>query len=765
MPLKVRIAGALLACAVLSACQGSGSGSSTSSSGPSPSAGGPAPTGLQQCQAVSPQPAATVIPTSPANAPASGTVQASLILVPSGTHSLGYYVRDPWTGTLVDRGYVPTGQGPDAVAVSAGRYVYVANGKSETVSAYAWDSETDRLTSLGTAIASGPQPASLAVVGSDLYVLNAGNNTITAFSIGANGTLTVIGTTSPSASLTSLVAGPGILYGLGADGITTFSAGSGMPAKLSTTALSGTIAGAADGAGDLYVLTSNGVYGYTVASGGTLTAQNSQPLPSGLSPVGITVTGNGLAITGNASSGIETAYYPASGGTISGPSTTPIAGRGTATAITASPGGHYVFVSNGSRADLLAYALSPGASGATLTSSAVLRTRLMPAAALSVPVTVTLQPQTLYVVNQSTTSIAAYPIESGGTLGTPASAYTCNACTTNIADQGPSAAAIAPDGLHLYASDWAQAGQGDVTTFAMTSANGPLGAPSSIPAGQSPMGVAVDPSGRYLYVANSHYDDSTGQSTGGTIDGYQLSQGMPSPFSTGYRTQVYGNYPMLLAIDPTGRFLYSSEFAGSLVDAFAINPDNGSLTPASGTLGMSSAAATGTNPWTIVIGPSGRHLYVSDNGNGDSQTSGAVSIFSINAQNGTLTSDNGVATTDLKPLGLAIGPKGRRLYVAMQSGALDVFVRQNPQSATGTWNYTPTVIKGNFANAYGLALSADGKTLYVLDDCTAPNYNNGSIQAISIPSFSSMTGAGYATIGQYATHACTVQAVAAGGFN
>ena len=759
MAMKSRIALSLLAAALLAACQGSGSSSNSTSAPPSGGTG----------QTTSPSTPQGASPTSSAT-PTFGqstTAPSSLILVPSGTHSLGYYVRDPWTGALVDRGYVPTGQGPDAVAVSDDRYVYVANGKDGTVSAYAWESQTDRLTSLGTAIASGPQPASLAVVGSDLYALNTGNDTITAFGIGANGTLTVIGSITPSATLTGLVAGPGVLYGLAADGITTFSAGNGMPSGPSTTPLNGIVAGATDSAGNLYVLTSSGVYGYAAAGGGTLTSQNSQPLPSGLTPVAITVTGNGLAITGNTSSGIETAYYPASGGTISGPPVSSLSGRGTATAITASPGGHYVFVSNGARADLLAYALSPGGSGATLTSSAVLRTRLAPTAALSVPVTVTMQPQTLYVVNQSTTSIAAYPIEPGGTLGTPASAYTCNACTTNIADQGPSAAAIAPDGLHLYASDWAQAGQGDVTTFAMSPANGPLGAPSSLPAGQSPMGIAVDPSGRYLYVANSHYDDSTGQSTGGTIDAYSLSQGMPSPLGTGYRTQVYGNYPMLLAIDPTGRFLYSSEFAGSLVDAFAINPDNGSLTPASGVLGMGSAAATGTNPWTIVIGPSGRHLYVSDNGNGGSQTSGVVSIFTINAQNGTLTSDNGVDTTDLKPLGLVMGPKGRRLYVAMQngSGALDVFVRQNPQSATGTWNYTPTVIQGNFTNAYGLALSADGKTLYVLDDCTAPNYNNGSIQAISIPSFSDMTSVGYTTIGQYATHACTVQAVAAGGFN
>ena len=756
MAMKSRIALSLLAAALLAACQGSGS---SGNNAPAPSGGAGQATSPPNPQGASPTPSTT------STFGQSTTAQSSLILVPSGTHSLGFYVRDPWTGALVDRGYVPTGQGPDAVAVSNDQYVYVANGQDGTVSAYAWDSQTDRLTSLGAAISSGQTPTSLAVVGSDLYALNAGNNTITAFAIGANGTLTVIGALSPSATLTQLIAGSGVLYGLASNGITTFSAGSGVPAELSTTALNGIVAGVADGGGDLYVLTTGGVYGFAAASGGALDAQNSQPLPSGLTPVGLTTTGNGLAIAGNTSSGIETAYYPASGGIISGPSEAPITGRGTATAITASPGGNYVFVSDGARADLLAYALSASASGATLTSSAVLRTRLTPAAALSVPVTVTMQPQTLYVVNQSTTSIAAYPIQSGGTLGTPASAYTCNACTTNIADQGPSAAAIGPDGLHLYASDWAQAGQGDVTTFAMNFANGPLGAPNSIPAGQSPMGVAVDPSGRYLYVANSYYDDSTGQSTGGTIDGYQLSQGMPSPFSTGYSTQVYGNYPMLLAIDPTGRFLYSSEFAGSLVDAFAINPDNGSLAPASGSLGMGSAAATGTNPWTIVIGPSGRHLYVSDNGNGGSQTSGAVSIFSINAQNGSLTSDNGVATTALKPLGLVMGPKGRRLYVAMQNGALDVFVRQNPQSATSTWSYTPTVISGNFTNAYGLALSADGKTLYVVDDCTAPNYNNGSIQAISIPTFSTMTSAGYTTVGQYATHACTVQAVAAGGFN
>jgi len=76
------------------------------------------------------------------------------------------------------------------------------------------------------------------------------------------------------------------------------------------------------------------------------------------------------------------------------------------------------------------------------------------------------------------------------------------------------------------------------------------------------------------------------------------------------------------------------------------------------------------------------------------------------------------------------------------------------------------LIPGNFTNAYGLAISANGKALYVLDNCTQPNYNNGSIQTLAIPAFSSsLTGASYTLIGQYPTQACSVQAIPAGGLN
>ncbi len=738
-----RIVGALVACAILGGCQGGGSGSSSSANSQQTAPQNPGGSGSQSVFGQS------------------TSAQTTLLLIPSGTHSLGVYLRNPWTGALVDLGYVRTGQTPSAIAVGDGRYIYVANSGSGTISAYGWQSATNKLVSLGPDVTSGSGGLSaLAVVGNFLYAVNTSNNTIAIFTLGANGQLTASNAQSTPA-LTSAVAGAnGTLYGLATNSIVPYTTGAdGALTQGTETTVSNTLVGATtDTAGNLYVLTTAAVHSYT-PSGNGLTPLQRVALPSGFTPTGITVTANTVAVVGNTASGTEVVYYPITAGQMASSPTDPVTGTGTAAGISASPNGHYVFVTNPVRDDVFAYTTPTGSSGSSVLSSA-LRTRVPPRAPVSLPVTVTLQAQTLYVVNQSSTSIAAYPASTNGALGIPTISTTCNSCA-NVADTGPSAAVIGPSGQHLYASDWAEAGQGDVTTFGMLSPNGALGTPSSIPAGLSPMGIALDPSDRFLYVANSCYLNGGGNCPG-TIDGYDLNHGMPSAFTTGFSTDTFGAYPMLLAADPTGRFLYSSEFAGSLVDAFAIDPAHGTLT-------LAGTISTGTNPWTIVVGPAGRHLYVSDNGNGGSQTTGTVSLFTINAANGTLTPNagqSGLPTTALKPLGLAIGPKGRRLYVAMQNGALDVFTRTDPLAAGGPWTWTPTVIPGDFSNAYGLAISANGKALYVLDNCTQPNYNNGSIQALSIPAFSSpLTSAGYNVIGQYQTQACSVQAIPAGGLN
>lgn len=119
---------------------------------------------------------------------------------------------------------------------------------------------------------------------------------------------------------------------------------------------------------------------------------------------------------------------------------------------------------------------------------------------------------------------------------------------------GPSAVVLGSDGANPYASDWASGGLGDVTTFPVGANNGTLGTPSSIGAGESPMGIAIDPSGRYLYVANSCYGNISGGNCEGTIDGYTIAHGALTTMS-GAPVSVYGNYPMLITADPTGRFV------------------------------------------------------------------------------------------------------------------------------------------------------------------------------------------------------------------
>ncbi|MHB8253030.1 MAG: beta-propeller fold lactonase family protein [Acidiferrobacter sp.] len=755
---KAQIAGALLACTILSACQGPGGGASNSTA---PTSGPPAPVSLMQCQAIEANPAATTTTASPVAPPLSGTIPASLILVPEGTHSLGVYLRDPWTGALVDRGYVPTGQAPNAVAVSHGQYVYVANSQDGTISAYGWQASEAQLTALGqgttaNTIASGPGVAALAITGNFLYALNITNSSLSTFRIENNGGLTLVSTiTTPT--FTTLIAGPnGLLYGLEGNAIVSYSAGSGPPVMLGTLATSGIIAGATNPSGDLFVLTQTMVTAYTTSSSGGLNAQDSVPLPSGFAPTAITAGNAQIVAVGNASQNTEVVTFPLNGSAIMCPTSAVLGSGGQANAASISPGGHVVYVTNTSASDLLAYTATTQGSGPQLTAS--VRTRSAPRALTSLVANVTISPQMLYVVNQSTNTIAGYPVATNGALGAPTTqAPTCSPCTTaTIAAQGPSAVAEAPNGQNLYASDWAEAGLGDVTPFSIQG-DGTLQGMTPVTAGQSPMGIAVDPSNRYLYVVNSCYENSTGGNCPGTISGYSLSQGTPSPLTTS-PTVSTGLYPILLTIDPTGLYLYVTQSAVDSIGIFAIDPNSGALAAKGST-------SAGTDPWTVVAGPAGRHLYVSDNGSG-------VSIYRIDAATGALSpATTPSITIPGNPLGLAIGPKGRRLYVATQNGGAAphqgtvlVFTRSNPLNPHSPWSSAPLPLSGAFTNPYGLAVANNGKALYVVDNCYGGLSNNGAIEALAIPSFSpGLTASDYAALGTPGTGACSVEAVASGG--
>jgi 6-phosphogluconolactonase (cycloisomerase 2 family) len=117
---------------------------------------------------------------------------------------------------------------------------------------------------------------------------------------------------------------------------------------------------------------------------------------------------------------------------------------------------------------------------------------------------------------------------------------------------------------------------------------------TELAAGTNPGSVAVDPSGRFAYVANV---------TSGDVTTFSIDQ------TTGALTEVgtevaAGGSPVAVALDPSGRFLYVAITIAmnvSNVAVFSIDQATGALTPVeteagSGATGASSIAIVGSTP-------------------------------------------------------------------------------------------------------------------------------------------------------------------------
>jgi 6-phosphogluconolactonase (cycloisomerase 2 family) len=109
-----------------------------------------------------------------------------------------------------------------------------------------------------------------------------------------------------------------------------------------------------------------------------------------------------------------------------------------------------------------------------------------------------------------------------------------------------------------------------------------------------------------------------------------------------------GPNPTSVTVDPTGKFVYVSHING--IEAYVIN--------STGALINASSVAAGSNPKSVTVEPSGRFAYVA---NADS---GNVSVFSINATTGTLTSIGAPVPAGDEPRSITIDSSGKFAYVA-----------------------------------------------------------------------------------------------------
>jgi 6-phosphogluconolactonase len=195
----------------------------------------------------------------------------------------------------------------------------------------------------------------------------------------------------------------------------------------------------------------------------------------------------------------------------------------------------------------------------------------------------------LYFANSGGNSVTGYSINATtGAVTAIASARV----TTNFA---PNGLAIDPSGAFLYVST-AFGNSGDVEGFSINPASGALTPlPGSPFASFLATAVKASPSGKYVYVAdevNGVRAFSLNAMSGA------LTEIAGSPFPA-------GNEPFGIAIDPTGKFLYTGNFVSNDVSAYTVDANSGKLAAIAG-----SPFPVGTGPGKVVVDTTGKFVYV-----------------------------------------------------------------------------------------------------------------------------------------------------------
>src|SRR2546429_4637588 len=154
-------------------------------------------------------------------------------------------------------------------------------------------------------------------------------------------------------------------------------------------------------------------------------------------------------------------------------------------------------------------------------------------------------------------------------------------------------------------------GAGGISAYSIDNQTGSLlpvpGSPFADPGG--PWSIAVDPKSRFAYIANRGDDTISAYAIGGTG---ALTPVPGSPFPQD--PTASGELPVSVAVDPAGKFVFVANYNYRTVRAYQIDQNTGALTQSPG-----SPFPAGINPQSVTVDLSGKFVYVANgyhNGNG-----------------------------------------------------------------------------------------------------------------------------------------------------
>jgi 6-phosphogluconolactonase len=221
----------------------------------------------------------------------------------------------------------------------------------------------------------------------------------------------------------------------------------------------------------------------------------------------------------------------------------------------------------------------------------------------------------------------------------------------------PSYLALGQDGRSLYVTN-ELVDDGGVSAFAVDAATGELRFLNRVASGGAdPAHLSVDPTGRWLLVANY---------TGGTVavlpikpDGAlgDASHIVRHTGSGPHATRQQGPHPHMIVSDPQGRFVLVPDLGQDAVLAYQLDVDAGRLLAQPDRGGR---LPSGAGPRHLAFGAGGTHAYVID------ELASTLAVFAY--RDGHLTQEQVVSTLPDDHAGesttaaVVVAPSGRFLY-------------------------------------------------------------------------------------------------------
>ncbi|WP_420239391.1 beta-propeller fold lactonase family protein [Telmatobacter bradus] len=265
----------------------------------------------------------------------------------------------------------------------------------------------------------------------------------------------------------------------------------------------------------------------------------------------------------------------------------------------------------------------------------------------------------LYVLTgSSSATLSEYALSSGAI----ASSATVTKSLTLSSYTGdtilPTALAVSPDGGAVYATVYdesaynpsgstsSSAHPGWIYGFTIGS-SGALTAVANSPyqAGVKPSAIAIDPTSRFVYVTDYADAELVGFGINSTNSVYTLTVMASGPFKT-------GNEPISVVVDPRGEYIYVANFLDNDVSAYTITQSSGA--PSTIVNSTSSVYTTDTEPSSIVVDPAlGRFVYTTNELGND------ATGFRLSADTGAMSTNQASPySTGYAPTSIAMVPHG-----------------------------------------------------------------------------------------------------------